>query len=158
MSSLDAVLVLAGLSAGMSETHLRRAQDSLRVRQASALGIAGIFVRERRAVLYRLRGKADDIDRFLDRLGPEADESLLVLIDRWTIPERVTLRPQLHEAVLLGGERDWLRRQLSAPEIDAGLIRLFTLWLDLRATEQALGLTLDFTASSLDRFPGASHD
>ena len=91
-------------------------------------------------------------------MTPEADESLLALIDRWKIPGRVSLRPQLHEAVLLGGERDWLRRQLSAPDIDAVLIRLFTLWLRLRATEQALGLTLDFHASSLDRFPEASHD
>lgn len=158
MSSLDAVLVLTALSTGMSEAHLRRAQNSLRMRQASALGITGIFVRERRAVLYRLEGEADDIDRFLDRLTPEADESLLVLIDRWKIPGRVSLRPQLHEAVLLGGERDWLRRQLSAPNIDPVLIRLFTLWLKLRAMEEALGLTLDFNASPLDRFRDASHD
>lgn len=158
MSSFEVVLVLTALSAGMSETHLRSAHNSLRIRQASALGIAGIFVRERTAVLYRLEGEADDLDRFLHRLTPDADEALLVLIDRWKIPGRVSLRPQLHEAVLLGGERDWLRRQLSAPDIDPVLIRLFTLRLKLRATEEALGLTLDFNASSLDRFRDASHE
>ena len=158
MSSIDAVLVLTAPSAEASETHAQTAQNCQRIRQARALNIDGIFARGRQTVLYRLEGRAEDIDRFLAMLSLAADESLPTPIVRWTIPRRLRLCRHLREAVLIGDEWAWIRRQLDASRIDTELIRLFTLWLDLRAAETELGLVLDFTAASLDRFPGASGD
>ena len=153
MTSIDAALVLTGLSNPASDC--RTSQKSLRIHRALALNIGGIFVAERRAVLYRLEGNPADIDRFLDAMAPETDESLLMLIDRWTVPRRVTMRRRLREALPIGDEREWMRRQLTAPQIDAGMIRLFTLWLDVRVTERDMGLGLDFTSAALNHFPGS---
>lgn len=152
MSSMEAALFFRTLMDGRAHNACDAAQGTLRIRQAAALGVGGVFMRSGNLTLYRAHGEPEDVDSFLNILALSADDT--GLIDRWKMPRRVMRRHRLRSALLVGDEADWLSRQLAAPAPDARLLRLFSLWVDLRETERDMGFDFNFAAASArENFP-----